>query len=54
MRLAFLPINQAWAFLFGNDIATAQIISMDGAYLFASRKDAVAAAQPPGQAQRGA
>ncbi len=44
MRLAYLPANQAWVFLFGNDIATATITDMGGTRFFSSRFKAMQAA----------
>jgi hypothetical protein len=49
MVLRFLPVNQAWVFLFGHDLNTATIQPMgDYGRFFPSRKDAVSAAKSCG------
>lgn len=48
ITLRYLPINAAWAFLFGADIATASIVEMDGRRLFDSRDQAMHAANRAG------
>ena len=51
MRLVYLPVNAAWVFLFGDDLRTAQIITLSSEERFIrSRKDAVAAAKRHGLA----
>jgi hypothetical protein len=46
VHLIYLPANQAWAFVFGDDLSTAQVIKLENAdsRFFAERGDAVAAA----------
>jgi len=45
MHLVYLPVNQAWVFIFGNTIATASTISLAGEpHFFERREDAVASA----------
>ena len=34
MRVVFLPANQAYAVIFGEVVATAQLIDIDGTYLW--------------------
>lgn len=49
MRLVYLPVNAAWVFLFGDDLRTAQIITLSSEERFIrERKDAVAAAKRHG------
>ena len=48
LNLRFLPVNQAWAWIFGNNPSTMQIISVDGRRLFESRKSALDAARRVG------
>lgn len=48
MRLIFLPANQAWVFVFGQNLATASIQAMDGQTFFPSRAQAVLAANRRG------
>lgn len=49
MYLRFLPANQAWVFLFGDDLETAQIIDMgDYGKFFPTRSEAVDAAESCG------
>ena len=45
MALRRFPVNQAWGFIFGQDVASASHISMDGQLLFATRDEAVGAAE---------
>jgi hypothetical protein len=46
LRLVYLPANHAWAFIFGDDIKTASIISMAGhGRFFTSRALALEAAE---------
>ena len=40
MHLVHLPANQAWAFVFGDDVATAQIIPMGDSPRFHESRDA--------------
>jgi hypothetical protein len=49
MRLMFLPVNQAWAFVFGTDLRTATIEPMgDHGRFFTTRDAAVQAATAQG------
>ena len=49
MHLVYLPANQAWVFIFGNDINTATIQDMGGfGRFFNSRSEAVSAAKAQG------
>jgi hypothetical protein len=48
MWLRYLPANQAWAFLFGETVATATVVSVGGVRLFPHRSDAVDAARSVG------
>jgi hypothetical protein len=49
MWLKYLPANQAWVFIFGDDINTATIQDMAGfGRFFNSRKSAVTAANANG------
>ena len=44
MKLIFLPVNQCWAFTFGGG----DLVSLNGRRLFATKKEALAAAQELG------
>lgn len=49
MHLKYFPVNAAWAYVFGDDIRTAQITKMgDWGPFFDSRKDAIWAARAQG------
>lgn len=49
MRLVFLPVNQRWVFLFGENIATAAITELaDEPRSFQTRDEAIAAAARKG------
>ncbi len=49
MYLKYFPVNAAWAFIFGNQIQTAQVINMEGyPRFFRSRAEAVSAASARG------
>ena len=51
MKLAYLPANMAWVFLFGDNINTATIQDMGGfGRFFPTRKEAVNAAKECGLA----
>ena len=43
MRLVFLPVNRVWAFAFGDSL-----VPLNGRTLFATKKEALAAAQELG------
>ncbi len=46
IRLKYFPVNAAWAFIFGRDLRTAQVITMCGeGRMFQKRTQAVAAAK---------
>lgn len=49
MRLMYFPVNMRWMFLFGDTIATASIVGLDGFPRgFDLRKEAIAAAKTLG------
>lgn len=39
MRVVFFPVNNAWGLIFGQDVATATVIDLDGKRLWSSRED---------------
>lgn len=50
-RLIYFPLNSAWAFVFGDDLQTAEIVDLElenGRCFFPDRADAVAAASRHG------